>query len=76
MNTSNKVKVFATTNIHLERFLYAHKIKFFHQRHLADRMNCWYYDIISRFLEVLNEFFEIYGGDVETIRAIANNAED
>ena len=63
MNTNASKKVFATTNKNLEVFLYAHKIRFFHQRRLRDRMNCWYYEITPRFQEVLKEFFEIWGHD-------------
>lgn len=68
-------RIFATTNVFLERFLYAHKIRFFRQVRLPDRMTRWFYYIDTELVETLNEFYKIYGEPFEYTEERSNENE-
>ena len=64
--TPAKVKTFITTNKFLENFLYFHKVRFSRQGWNDDGMTCWEYNVTPRFLEVLEEYRQLYPAHVPT----------
>ena len=63
---STKVKTFITTNKFLENFLYFHKVRFIRQGWNEDGMTYWEYNVSPRFLEVLEEYKQLYPAHVST----------
>ena len=53
-------ETFKTTNSHLENFLFFHKIRFIRQERTADGTMQWYYRRDQRFIEVYDEYRQLY----------------
>ena len=62
INTASETapNIFRTTNRFLENFLYFHKVYFVRQVWNDDGSPCWEYNISPRFLEVFNEYKQLY----------------
>lgn len=53
--------VFATTNRHLENFLYMHRVEFIGQHKTEENLNEWIYAISPSLMRSLEEYDSLYG---------------
>lgn len=60
MNTHESSPIFATTNRHLENFLFMHRIRFSSQEKTEDGVTKWSYFADDAFNRVLTEYKQLY----------------